>query len=55
MKHCKMKDSRPIRARKVGAHEDVFFRDEGDDRADCRLMLLPLLILQGLTFLSLLL
>lgn len=55
MKHYETKDGRPIGARKVGAHEDVFFRDEGDDRVDCRFMLLPLLILQGLTFLSILL
>ena len=55
MKHYDSKGSSTLRARKAGAHEDVFFRDEGDDRVDPHFMLLPLLALQGLTLLSILL
>lgn len=55
MKHYNMEHSRKIKAQNTGRHEDVFFRDEGDDRVNPGFMLFPLLILQGLTLLSILL
>lgn len=55
MRNYRAERSRAVSAQKMGRHEDVFFRDEGEDRMDLRLMLFPLLSLQALALLSILL
>lgn len=55
MKYYETEHSRAVRMQKAGRHEDIFFRDEGDDKVTPGFMLFPLLILQGLTLLSILL
>lgn len=55
MKQYEKQRRSAVRAQKAGMHEDIFFRDEGEERGELRLMLFPLLILQALTLLSILL
>lgn len=55
MKQHNIERSRKIRVQTAGRHEDVFFRDEEDEGVSPGFMLFPLLILQGLTILSILL
>lgn len=55
MKYHELKRSAEIKVRRAGLHEDIFLRDEGDDRVNPGFMLFPLLTLQALTLLSILL
>ena len=55
MKYYEAERGGAVKVQKAGRHEDIFFRDEGDDKVNPGFMLFPLLILQGLTLLSILL